>query len=316
MLPFITCDPLRLGPLSLSPWGLLTAIGFFLWDIVTTRHARRLGYDHREMRALQLWGIFVGVYGAHILDTLFYAPGEIVRRPWALLIFWENLSSMGGVLGCVLGGVIWKFYRFRIENGRPELTRRPVPLPLLPMADIIVSALPVGFGFGRAGCAIVHDHPGIQAPASELFAVAFPRFPGEGLVASYGPIHVAYGSDPRFDLGLIECVFLAVLALGVGWTWLQPKRPAMGMYTAVLCLVYSPVRFALDFLRIGADDGSGDRRLGALTFAQWTCLGMFGFGFYMLGHARRLARAGGDPAAAVKTAPKAAESPVEPGAEL
>ena len=44
MLPFITCDPLRLGPLSLSPWGLLTAIGFFLWDIVTTRHARRLGY--------------------------------------------------------------------------------------------------------------------------------------------------------------------------------------------------------------------------------------------------------------------------------
>jgi phosphatidylglycerol:prolipoprotein diacylglycerol transferase len=315
MLPFVTCDPLRLGPLSLSPWGLLTAIGFFLWDVVTTRHARRLGYDHREMRALQLWGIFVGTYGAHIFDTLFTNPGDILRRPWGLLLFWENLSSMGGVLGCVLGGVIWKHYRLRLEDGRPAFTRRPVPLPLLPMADIIVSALPLGFAFGRAGCAIVHDHPGIAAPPSELFAVAFPAFPGEGLVASYGPIHVSHGSAPRFDLGLIECLFLSVLALAVAWTWIQPRRPAMGMYTAVLCLVYSPVRFALDFLRLGAAE-SGDARLLALTFAQWTCLGMFGFGVYMLGHARKLARTGGDPAAALRTLEKAPESPVEPGAEL
>jgi phosphatidylglycerol:prolipoprotein diacylglycerol transferase len=311
MLPFVTCDPLHLGPLTISPWGVLTAVGFFLWDIVTTRHARRLGYDHREMRALQLWGIFVGTYGAHILDTLFYMPGEILRRPWALLIFWENLSSMGGVVGCVLGGVIWKYYRLRIEGGRPSLTRRPTPLPLLPMADIIVSALPLGFAFGRAGCAIVHDHPGISAPASELFAVAFPRAPGEGWVASYGPIHIAYGSDPRYDLGLIECVFLSILALAVAWTWIQPKRPAMGRTTAVLCLVYSPVRFALDFLRPA--DAMGERRLGGLTFAQWTCLVMFGFGIYMLGYVRRLAREGADPGEALRAPPPppAPATPVE-----
>ncbi|MFO0757805.1 MAG: prolipoprotein diacylglyceryl transferase family protein [Byssovorax sp.] len=313
MIPFVTCDPLTLGPLTLSPWGFLTACGFFFWDIVVSRHAKKLGYDGREMRALQLWGMLCGVYGAHILDTLFYRPGELLHRPWALLIFWENLSSMGGVIGCVVGGLIWTRYRLRIEHGRPSLTRRPVPLPLLPMADVIVSALPIGFGFGRAGCAIVHDHPGLSAPPSELFAVAFPRTPGEGYAGSYGPIHIAYGTDPRYDLGLLECVFLFLLALGVAWTWIQPKRPAVGMYSAVLAMIYAPVRFALDFLR--PRDDSGDMRLGPFTFAQWTTVVMLGLGVYLLRHARRLAREGTDPADALRAA-LAAASPVESAAKV
>ncbi len=57
------------------------------------------------------------------------------------------------------------------------------------------------------------------------------------------------------------------------------KRFPLGTYTVILALAYSPVRFALDFLRVGEGD-EGDVRYGALTFAQYACIAFFGLGLY------------------------------------
>jgi len=302
MFPYVSCDILHLGPIPLHPWGVVGAIGFFLWDWMTTRQARRLGYDLRELRALQIWGSLVGAVFAHVLDVLFYAPEELLTRPWSIFFLWERLSSMGGFIGCVVGGVIWKFVRWEWRGGLPRLVRRPRPLPLLPMADVIVSTLPLGFTVGRAACALVHDHPGIAAPPTELFAVAFPTGPDDGLVAIYGPIRIFHGSAPRYDLGLLECLYLGVVAAVIGVYWLRRARPAMGMFIAGVCIAYAPVRFGLDFLR-ASEDQAGDRRLSGLTFAQWTCLALLGFGVFMIGHARRLSRSGIDAAAPIYRQP-------------
>jgi len=305
MIPYVVSDTLHLGPLPLHPWGVLCAIGFVLWDLIATRQARRLGYDRGELRALQLWGMALGTVFAHLVDVLFYVPEELLRRPWLILMFWERLSSMGGFIGCLVGGVLWKFFRWERRGFLPRLVRRAVPLPLLPMAEVLVSILPLGWMFARAGCAIIHDHPGISTPPTELFAVAFPRAADDGLVASYGPIHVFHGSDPRYDLGLLECGYLAIMAAVIGIVWLRGKRPAMGMFIAGVAMAYAPVRFGLDFLR-ATEERAGDRRLGGLTFAQWTCFALFAFGVVMVGYARRLSRRGDDVAAPVRARPAAA----------
>ncbi len=299
MFPFVTCDTLHLGPIPLHAWGVIGAFGFALWDWAATWQARRLGYDLRELRALQIWGVVVGAICAHVLDVLFYAPEELLRRPWAIFLLWERLSSMGGFIGCVIGGVLWKFYRWERAGLRIRLVRRAEPMPLLPLADVIVSALPLGFTFGRAACAITHDHPGVQAPATELFAVAFPRGPNDGLTAIYGPLRVFHGSDPRYDLGLLECLYLAVVAIVIGVLWARKRRPPVGAFAAGVCVAYGLVRFGLDFLR-APEDQAGDRRLGALTFAQWSCIAMVAAGVGLAFHARRLAQSGVDVAAKVR----------------
>ncbi len=57
------------------------------------------------------------------------------------------------------------------------------------------------------------------------------------------------------------------------------------------------------------------RGLFALAFPNAPGEGLV-FGLFALGHAKKRARAGGDPAEAVRTLEKAPESPVEPGAEV
>ena len=86
----------------------------------------------------------------------------------------------------------------------------------------------------------------------------------------------------RFDLGLYEMLLTLPLAVAFAILWQKrPERPP-GFYLGLMCIAYAPVRFFLDFLRIGADEGgvNSDPRYGGLTPAQWACFGLLGLGVY------------------------------------
>ena len=59
--------------------------------------------------------------------------------------------------------------------------------------DIIAYAMPIGWMIGRLGCTLAHDHRGLAS--TSWIAVNFPE-------------------GPRYDLGLIEFLFL------IGWSLL------------------------------------------------------------------------------------------------
>ncbi|HEY4102249.1 MAG TPA: prolipoprotein diacylglyceryl transferase family protein, partial [Polyangiaceae bacterium] len=119
---------------------------------------------------------------------------------------------------------------------------------------------PAAWVFGRMGCSVAHDHPGI---ASDLwFAV---QYPGGG----------------RFDLGLYE--MLLTIPLALAFLYLRRKPRPWGFYLGAMSIAYAPVRFALDFLRVKESNGlSGavDPRYGGLTPAQWACFALLGAGVY------------------------------------
>ena len=73
------------------------------------------------------------------------------------------------------------------------------------------------------------------------------------------------------------------------------RRQLTGTYAVIVSLVYAPVRFALDFLRIE----SADVRYAGLTPAQWLCIPLFLFGLVLLRHVVVLRRRGIDPSDAV-----------------
>jgi phosphatidylglycerol:prolipoprotein diacylglycerol transferase len=195
------------------------------------------------------WVVGVGFVGGHVFDVLFYYPERLSVEPLALFKLWDGLSSFGGFLGAIIGMLIWRF-----RNG----------VKTLPYCDNVVALFPVGWAFGRAGCATAHDHPGLLSDA--WFAV---QYPGGG----------------RFDLGLLELAFTIPLALA--FLWLGQKPRPWGLFVGLAATTYAPVRFALDFLRerstiAGDVHGAIDPRYFFLTPAQWECFLLLGVGLVLL----------------------------------
>jgi phosphatidylglycerol:prolipoprotein diacylglycerol transferase len=257
---------------SIKPFGALVATGVYVGAVLATRLAKRLGLHDRVMTSFSAWVVVVGFLGGHMLDVIFYYPGQVLRDPLSLLRVWEGLSSFGGFSGAIIGGFLWK-WRYKAD--------------ILPYADVIASAFPVGWVFGRTGCSIAHDHPGLASDA--WFAVQYP-------------------DGGRFDLGLYE--MLLTIPLALAFLWLRKKPRPWGFYLGAMMIAYAPVRFALDFLRVAepiAESGGlvagVDPRYGGLTPAQWACFGMLSLGVYFFA---RALNAAGSPAAFAVPPPPAA----------
>jgi len=230
-------------PLSLKPFGTLVAIGVYMGGLLALRQGKRLGMDTQALLSFITWIAAGGFLGGHVFDTLFYFPERVIADPLSLLRLWEGLSSFGGFAGATIGLVLWKW--------RTGAT-------VLPYADVVASAFPVSWLFGRSGCTVAHDHPGIASDA--WFAV---RYPDGG----------------RFDLGLYE--MLLTVPLVVAFLYLRRTPRPWGFYLGVMTVYYAPTRFALDFLRI-RDGATADARYWALTPAQWACFVMLAVGVVLL----------------------------------
>lgn len=293
MVPYIHVPDFHLGPLPIHPFGLLVATGVLVGTSVTTRRAQRLGYDLNQLNSFVTWMLVSAFLLSHVLDELFYHWDDVVARPWSLLLPWTGLSSFGGFIGALVGILLWKY--FVIENGGPRF--RPRPMPILPFADLVLSVLPLGWMFGRAGCSTVHDHLGARASAHTLLAVAHPLGSTDGPVTRLWFIEFIHGHDPRFDLGFLELLFTIFLVICFALTW--RRRVPIGSYIVVTALAYSPVRFAMDFLRLPESEG-GDTRYAGLTPAQYGCIALFLFGLAMIAYLRNLGARGLDSVDAIR----------------
>ena len=235
------------APFSFKPFGTLVAVGVYVGAWLALRHGRRRGLDEKRLMSFMLWVGGLGFFGGHFFDTIFYFPERVLADPLSLFRVWEGLSSFGGFAGATIGLLVWR-----------RLHREPA----LHYADVVASCFPVGWWFGRLGCTVAHDHPGLH---SDLwFAV---RYPDGG----------------RLDLGLFE--MLLTLPLAVTFLVLQRRERPWGFFLGSMCAVYAPIRFGLDFLRMRVGE-TADARYFHLTPAQWGSFLLFGAGVVIWSRAR------------------------------
>ena len=250
MLPYIDLPELNLFGLPIHWFGILVAIGVIIGISLARWRAPVHGIPRDKLESFINWMLLCGFISAHVLDSIFYHPEEVARRPWSLLFIWEGLSSFGGFFGAIVGVLLWKKFRGKGTS-------------IFGYCDLIASVFPVAWIFGRLGCAVVHDHKGKAAEAS-LLTVAFP-------------------DGPHYDLGLLEMLYTILIAAVCASLWGKP-RP-VGTYIAVSALLYAPMRFALDFLRVSTGP-TGDLRYLGFTPAQWGCVALFAFGVWVWFHRR------------------------------
>jgi phosphatidylglycerol:prolipoprotein diacylglycerol transferase len=251
-IPYFTLPNLQL-PFNqkIDVFGVLSAAGVFLGAWLAAKEARDYAkLDDKPLRDLVPWAVGFGLFGGHFLHIFGYHR-ELLTDFWVVLRFWDGLSSMGGVLGALVGIFVF----FRKEK-----------IPLLPYVDSIALGTAPGWSVARIGCFLVHDHPGVRTDFP--LAVDFP-------VLGYG--------GPRHDLGLYDVFVLA--AIGVLLHTLKRRRPPQGTLMGLLACCYCLPRFLLDFLR-ASDLGFVDRKEG-LTAAQYIVPVLFGVGVWLLLQARK-----------------------------
>jgi len=249
MIPYIHIPSLDLKIAVIEPFGVCVATGILLGFFSAKRRAARVGLDPEEAHSMAIWMLLAAFAVAHIVSMVFYFPERLAEKPWEIFFIWAPISSMGGFLGAFIGS-FWYARRKKLSY--------------LAYADIFVYGVIVGWIFGRLGCSLAHDHPGIR---TDFF------------------LAVNYPGGPRHDLGFYEFLFTLLVLYPVTRLLGRKPRPD-GFFLAVVPMLYAPVRFGFDFLR-SRSFGNVDLRYLGLTAAQWLCIAMFVAGAWLLGRVWR-----------------------------
>lgn len=236
-LPYFTIPKLWI----FQPFGILVAIGVMFGAKLIYRRVERLGLDMDHARGLVWWSVIFGFVGAHVIDVLAYQMDDLKRDPLLIFKLWAGISSYGGFIGGTVG---YLAYTMRHK------------LPIAVWGDTLLVGLVPGFTFGRLGCTIVHDHIG------RLTDFPLAMYYSEQVIREHG-----YPIQPglHHNLGLYEFVFCLALT-GILFLIVERKPRPPGTVIAVMALLYAPVRYLMDYLRIEVTDP----RYFGLTFAQWT----------------------------------------------
>jgi phosphatidylglycerol:prolipoprotein diacylglycerol transferase len=246
VLPDIkTAELLHIGSIHISPFGPLVATGILVGRALTLYRAKQAGIPREEMDDALLYTLLSAFFFAHFVEIVFYHPEQISRQGLiCLLKFWTGLSSFGGFFGGIFGFLFYVYIK-------------KVRFPLL-YAECILQGLVLGWVFGRIGCTIIFDHPGELSN----FFLAFQTPEGS-----------------RHNLGFYEFLF-TLLILFPTTLILHRLQVKPGTYSAAVLILYTPVRFFLDFLRLDADH-KGDVRYLGLTPGQYGSIIFFILGVYI-----------------------------------
>lgn len=236
MIPYYQLDAIIIGPITIHVWGLMVALGIIAGLLYSTRLAKKHLMSEDVILDAAIWSLISALVFARLFHVFFYAPNFYFSNPLNILKIWEGgLSSLGGFFGAFIALFVFAYLR--------KFTLRE----LLPYADIASVGLWLGWGIGRIGCFLIHDHPGMLS--NSFLAVNFP-------------------SGARFDLGLFDSLLGFALFAVFAPLFNRLTKIKSGLVAAYSWLSYAVVRFFFDFLRATDLPGSDVRYLH-LTPAQW-----------------------------------------------
>lgn len=274
-------SPTVIPGLPLRWYGLMYLLAFGLAYVLTNHQlkdkrleiAGTLSQD--EIMNLFFWMILGLLIGARIFAaTIYDTTGRYLARPW--LIFWpfdermnftglQGMSYHGGLVGAVVAGVIY----CKVKG-----------IAVLEMADVVVTAVPLGYTFGRIGNFINGELYGriTAMPWGVLFPHAEPvptSHPAVRAVADQTGIDIAgqsFVNLPRHPSQLYEAALEGVVLWAVMWFIFRSRKPFKGFMIGVYLIGYSLARYVAEYFR--APDSGLDFviRLGPADNPGWLFL--------------------------------------------
>jgi len=219
----------RIGSFPVNTYGVFLALAFLCAILITVRLAARDGLPREKIYDLCLWMLLCSLIGSKIL-MLFTEP-EYRDHPWQLLSL-DFLRSGGVFYGGLLGAILSGYFLMRRYK-----------LPWWKTADACAPGIAIGNFFGRQGCFAAGCCWG--KPTTLPWGVKFTEL---GHEITGVPVDVQLHPTQLYESFAMLIVFLFLF-------WLHKRRRFEGQVILFYALLYSTIRFAIEFLR---DDPRGD----------------------------------------------------------
>jgi phosphatidylglycerol:prolipoprotein diacylglycerol transferase len=243
MVGYLSYDPIvtiDLGLLSVSPHGIMTAVGVLVGARILLPWVQRAGLDVDAVVDVVTKSVLAAIVGARVayvvnhLDRYADAPADILK-------VWEGgLSLLGGLAAAaVVGGIVAR------RHG----------LPVICLLDLAVPAIAVGIAVGRIGDLVIADHLG--KPTDFFLGYVCPS-------GDTGSPCVAAVGEAVHHTALYDMVAAALIAVVL--FRLRRRVLPTGAVALSFGLLYGAARFVEGFYRIDVTHGTG------LNGSQWTAL--------------------------------------------
>ncbi len=162
-IPFPAIDPvlISVGPLAIRWYSLAYIAGVLIgWRYILGLAANKPSViDAAAIDDLIVWLVLGIIVGGRLGYVLFYKPGYYLANPIEAAYVWQGgMSFHGGALGVILAMAL-----FSRKRG----------IAFLPLADLVVCAVPIGLFFGRIANFINGELFG--RPSDVAWAMVFPR---------------------------------------------------------------------------------------------------------------------------------------------
>lgn len=241
-------DPVlfNIGPFEIRYYGIIYALGFIIayFFIYYLAKERKLSLSRDDVADLIFYLIIGTVVGARLFEVLIYNPIYYFNNPSEIIALWHGgLSFHGGLIGASLAAYLYC---------------RKKKIGFYDIADIAVIPLAIGLFMGRIANFLNSELVG--RITNVPWCVKFKMYEG-----------------CRHPSQLYESA-KNLLIFGVLW-WLKDKKLKKGVMFWSFVLMYSALRFFIEFVR------EPDSQIGfilGLTMGQWLCMIMFGVGVYFL----------------------------------
>lgn len=219
----------HIGSFPVNTYGLFLAIAFLCAILITVKLAQRDGLPKEKIYDLSLWMLLASLIGSKVL-MLFTEP-EYRDHPWQLISL-DFLRSGGVFYGGLIGAVLMGYFLMKRYK-----------LPWWKTADACAPGIAIGNFFGRQGCFAAGCCWG--KPTTLPWGVKFSQL---GHEITGVPIDVHLHPTQLYESFAMFLVFLFLL-------WLHKRKRFSGQVILFYGLLYSVVRFAVEFVR---DDPRGD----------------------------------------------------------
>ena len=219
----------HIGNFPINTYGVFLALAFLSAIMLTVRLAARDGLPRERIYDLCLWMLLASLVGSKLL-MLFTEP-EYRSNPWQLFSL-DFLRSGGVFYGGLLGAIFTGYF----------LMKR-FKLPWWKTADACAPGIALGNFFGRQGCFAAGCCWG--KPTSLPWGV---KFTEAGHEITGVPTETYLHPTQLYESFAMLAVFFFLL-------WLHKRRAFTGQVILYYAILYSVIRFAIEFLR---DDPRGD----------------------------------------------------------
>ncbi len=182
-----------------------------------------------QVEALLTWVILGVVLGGRLGYVAFYQPDYYLANPSEILMIWQGgMSFHGGFLGVVVAGLLYCWY---------------IKAPILPVADALAVAAPIGLLLGRIANFINAELWG--RPTDVAWGVIFPGQAAQDCGPAISDLCARHPSQ-LYEAAL-EGLFLALILF-----WLAYRRGALqrpGLITGVFLAGYGAARAFVELYR-------------------------------------------------------------------